>query len=258
MNNIIPMEFKKQRIMTTKILADEFGASEKNIQDNFANNKERFTEGKHFYKLDGQALKDFKFSLPDIIGEPLKFVSQLILWTEKGAARHAKILETDEAWQVYEDLEETYFRVKENKPTCIEDLIIMQAQSFKDMRQQLLETKEQTAAVKQEVEDIREIIVINPKAEWRKQTNEIIAKVCKKLNDYKLPKEEAYRALEQRANCKLSIRLENLRGRALKEGMTMSKVNTMNFLDVIEQDVRLKEIYIAIVKELAIKNGVCA
>ncbi len=114
MNNLIPLDFKNQRIITTKVLAEEYGTEEKNIQMNFLNNQKRFTEDKHYYKLEGQALKNFKNSLPNDIREPLKFVSQLILWTDRGAARHAKILDTDEAWEVYEHLEETYFNVRDN------------------------------------------------------------------------------------------------------------------------------------------------
>lgn len=115
MNKLMPLEFKNQRIILTKTLADQFGANEKNINDNFSNNKERFKEGKHYIKLEGQALKDFKNSLPDIIGEPLKFAPKLILWTDRGAARHAKILDTDEAWEVYEALEENYFNPKQKQ-----------------------------------------------------------------------------------------------------------------------------------------------
>ena len=35
--------------------------------------------------------------------------SHLICWTERGAARHAKLLETDQAWEVFERLEDAYF-----------------------------------------------------------------------------------------------------------------------------------------------------
>ena len=40
--------------------------------------------------------------------------------------------------------------------------------------------------------------------------------------------------------------------------MAPSKVSQLNNLDVIANDVRLKEIYIAIVKEMAIKHGIQA
>lgn len=33
----------------------------------------------------------------------------MILWTERGAARHAKMLETEQAWDVFEKLEDYYF-----------------------------------------------------------------------------------------------------------------------------------------------------
>ena len=34
---------------------------------------------------------------------------KLTLWTERGAARHAKMLNSDKAWDVFEMLEETFF-----------------------------------------------------------------------------------------------------------------------------------------------------
>ncbi|KAA9920381.1 hypothetical protein, partial [Escherichia coli] len=39
----------------------------------------------------------------------------LILWTERGAARHAKMLETDQAWEVFEKLEDSYFNQYEKE-----------------------------------------------------------------------------------------------------------------------------------------------
>lgn len=261
MNNLIPMEFKNQRIMTTKVLADEYGATEKNIQDNFANNKGRFLEGKHYFKLEGQSLKEFKNSLPDNIGEPFKFTSQLILWTEKGAARHAKILDTDEAWEVYEELEETYFRVKQQNISINQLSPELQAfkQIFDSMAKQELEQrklKAEVVATKEEIAAVREVITINPKVEWRKETNKLISKICYKLQDYKSPKDEIYKALDQRAGCNLKTRLNNLRGRAFDNCWSQTKINNLNYLDVIADDRKLIEIYIAIVKEMAIKNGI--
>ncbi len=107
MENLIQVEYKNQRIMTTKVLAEQFGSNEQNISRNFTRNSERFIEGKHYFKLEGQELKEFKGYVPN--DESLKFVSILYLWTDRGAARHAKILDTDEAWDVYEKLEENYF-----------------------------------------------------------------------------------------------------------------------------------------------------
>lgn len=114
MKQILPLDYKSRRIMTTKILAEAYGTKEDNIQKNFSRNEDRFEEGKHYFKLEGQELKNFKDSLPTESLEPLKFAPVLYLWTERGAARHAKILDTDEAWNVYEELEDNYFNPKQS------------------------------------------------------------------------------------------------------------------------------------------------
>lgn len=122
MSKLMPLEFKNQRIVTTKALAQEYGTEEGNIQKNFSRNEKRFTEGKHYYKLEGQSLKEFKNSLPTESLEPLKFAPVLYLWTDRGASRHAKILDTDEAWEVYEELEENYFNPKQKQLSPMEQL----------------------------------------------------------------------------------------------------------------------------------------
>jgi len=60
MNGLVPIEFKNQRIMTTKVLSEQYGTNEQNISKNFTRNIERFIEGKHFFKLEGEELKEFK------------------------------------------------------------------------------------------------------------------------------------------------------------------------------------------------------
>ena len=37
----------------------------------------------------------------------------MILWTELGAARHAKMLDTDQAWDIFEQLEDCHFHRQE-------------------------------------------------------------------------------------------------------------------------------------------------
>jgi 6-phosphogluconate dehydrogenase (decarboxylating) len=47
------------------------------------------------------------------IDTQFKYAKSLYLWTEKGALLHAKSLNTDKAWEVYDYLVDFYFRVKE-------------------------------------------------------------------------------------------------------------------------------------------------
>lgn len=106
------IQYKSVPVMTTEQMADLYGTDSVNIRKNYTRNAERFIDGKHFFKVEGDELRTLKNSLSDF--EVLSpNTRSLTLWTEKGAARHAKILETDQAWDVYEQLEEVYFAVKE-------------------------------------------------------------------------------------------------------------------------------------------------
>lgn len=152
MNKLIPMEFKNQRIMTTKVLAEEFGTEEGNIQKNYSRNEKRFIEGKHYYKLEGQALKEFKNSLPTESLEPIKFAPALYLWTDRGAARHAKILDTDEAWEVYEELEENYFNPKKTvKKLTTEQILELQFRYAKEVKEEVAELKDDFNSFKEDL-----------------------------------------------------------------------------------------------------------
>lgn len=107
------IEYSNKKVLITQQLAEVYETDIKNIQMNFARNKTRFVEGVHFFLLKGDALRAFK-NLPTLSGLVDKHANQLILWTEKGADRHCKILDTDKAWEQFDNLEETYFRVKDN------------------------------------------------------------------------------------------------------------------------------------------------
>ena len=115
MNKLVQIEFKKQRILTTEQLAEIYETDANNVRNNFGNHKDNFEEGKHYFLLQGDDLREFKRNVNNIdVVKPN--VNQLYLWTERGANRHCKILDTDKAWEQFDNLEETYFRVKENAP----------------------------------------------------------------------------------------------------------------------------------------------
>ena len=255
MSNLIPVEFKNKRVLTTEQLAEIYETDVNNIQVNFKRNEKHFKEGKHYFKLEGEVLKEFK-NQPTISQLVSKHASQLYLWTERGANRHCKILDTDKAWEQFDNLEETYFRVKENKPTCIEDVLIQSLQEMKNVKQQLNQVNHKVLETKEELKTVREVIEIRPSNSWRGETNRLMTKICFKLKDYKKPKEEAYKALEERAGCDLKIRLKNMKARQALQGVSKSKIDGLNYLDVIAQDKKLIEIYTTIVSQMAIKHGI--
>ncbi|MFM2530637.1 P22AR C-terminal domain-containing protein [Escherichia coli] len=106
--NLSPVTYNQIPVITTELLAHLYGTKIKNISDNFLNNTTRFMPGKHYFKIEKNELREFK-NRPETIGLVGKNARSLILWTERGAARHAKMLETDRAWEVFEKLEDCYF-----------------------------------------------------------------------------------------------------------------------------------------------------
>ncbi|EOZ3522225.1 phage antirepressor KilAC domain-containing protein, partial [Escherichia coli] len=113
------LEWQGVRVVTTKILAKGYGTDADNIKKNFSRNAERFCEGKHFYKVIGDDLNNLRVTLSNSQNPISPKARSLILWTERGAARHAKMLETDQAWAFFEKLEDSYFRQKEQQPVAI-------------------------------------------------------------------------------------------------------------------------------------------
>lgn len=106
------IKYKGQKVITTAMLAEAYETDTANIRNNFKRNKDKFVEGKHYFYLTGDELKEFKKVVTDSYF-PNNMLTRLYLWTERGANHHCKILDTDKAWEQFENLEETYFRVKE-------------------------------------------------------------------------------------------------------------------------------------------------
>lgn len=141
MNELQITEFKNIRVLTTQQIAEAYGTDGKVISYNFNHNKERYVEGKHYIRLEGDDLKAFR-EIHDLPSN----LNKLYLWTEKGAFLHAKSLNTDEAWVVYENLVDTYFNKK--KPlTALEQLQLTQ--------QAVLEVKEQVDSVNKDLQDFK-------------------------------------------------------------------------------------------------------
>lgn len=114
--DIAIIEYKGQRTLTTEQVSEVYECEPIQIQQNYANNKDRFEEGKHYFKLEGEELKQFKASITDSkFSSQLNHVRALMLWTKQGASRHCKMLGTDKAWDMFDCLEENYFNPKQQE-----------------------------------------------------------------------------------------------------------------------------------------------
>lgn len=105
--NLPVIEWQGVRVVTTETLAAGYGTTPIRIQQNYIRNEDRFVEGKHFFKISGDELKSFRLSFSESVN---KHTTSLVLWTERGAARMSKIVDTDEAWSFFEKMEQAYFR----------------------------------------------------------------------------------------------------------------------------------------------------
>ena len=108
------IEHQSQRVLLTQQLAESYGTDNKSISYNFNHNKERYQEGKHYFLLQGNDLKAFR-EIHDLPSN----LNKVYLWTERGAFLHAKSLNTDKAWEVYDSLVEHYFKSREEEKVSL-------------------------------------------------------------------------------------------------------------------------------------------
>jgi len=123
------IDYKDQRVLTTKQIAEFYETDPIAITKNFNNNKEKYLHGKHYFKLEHSLLRDFKNNIQnwDVVESGAKV---LYLWTERGALLHAKSLNTEKAWELFEYLSDVYFRVREK--VSIPDTVKTITDSFLD------------------------------------------------------------------------------------------------------------------------------
>ena len=92
---------------------------------------------------------------------------------------------------------------------------------------------------------------------WRKDTKLLINRIVSATGeDYGDVYLDIYNEVEYRADCDLTIRLNNMIKRLRKLGVPEHKIDNLNRIDVIANDKKLTEIYIATVKEMAIKCNI--
>lgn len=108
------------------------------------------------------------------------------------------------------------------------------------------------------LDDTCDLIALNPNS-WRSDARRLIVKIAQKMGGNEYIKEvnrEAFQLVNERAGVSLETRLTNKRRRMADEGACKSKRDKLNKVDVIADDKKLIEIYVAIVKEMAVKYGV--
>ncbi|WHG39403.1 phage antirepressor KilAC domain-containing protein (plasmid) [Escherichia coli] len=153
------LEWQGVRVVTTETLAKGYGTETNNIKVNYTRNADRFEEGKHYFLLTGSKLRELKDKVTqsNLVAPRAK---HLTLWTERGAARHAKMLETDQAWAFFEKLEDSYFRQKEQQPIAI-------PQTLPEALRLAAELAEQKQLLEQKAQQLnQQLVAAAPKVEF--------------------------------------------------------------------------------------------
>lgn len=101
------VEYNNIRVLTTQQVAEAYQTSADTVTRNFNRNKDRYIKGKHYMALEGEEKNAFVDR--GQIDRGLKNAKTLYLWTQKGCLLHAKSLNTDIAWEVYDRLVDNYF-----------------------------------------------------------------------------------------------------------------------------------------------------
>ena len=260
MNEIINIEHNNKRVLTTEQLAQVYECDGRQIKQNFNNNADRFVEGQHYFKLEGDGLKNLRVENIDLQISPM--TRCLYLWTKRGASRHCKMLGTDKAWEVFDQLEETYFNQPQipQRPLSQLEILAGSVEQLVAQDKAIKELKQRQEDTDKRIDGMKDVISLTS-ASWRKDTTVLINKMALKAGDIAKVRDfrhESYQILDDRMGVSVETRLVNMKRRMYEAGYSKTKISTVNALDVIDQDKKLIEGYVAIVKEMAIKYGVAA
>jgi len=245
---IAAKEFKGQRVITLKDIDTVHRRAEGTASRNFRENRDKFIANVDYFELSGT--EAVNFATANFVGTNPRKVRNLMLITESGYLMIAKSLTDDLAWEVQRQLVNNYFRVKD----LVSDLsgLSPQLQVLISMELKQKQMEKELLITQNHVNIIRDTI-IGRSADWRRDVVKKLRKIGFKQGKYEEFAKESYVILEERAGCKLDVRLENLKDRLKKAGATKTAINQANYLDVINSDKRLKEIYINIVNQMYVK-----
>ena len=125
------------------------------------------------------------------------------------------------------------------------DVLRSMVDSLEETRKIAEQAKDEIAAVKDTFAQIDE--------NWRDYVNSVFTRIGRKTGDYSSYRNKSYEQLNIRARCNIQRRLDNKVERMKKAGASKTAIQNTRLLDVIEEDKKLIEIYVSIVKEFEAK-----
>lgn len=260
---------ENKKSMLVKEIAEIHNQPLGEVNRRINDNRKRFCNGVDIVDLKANG---FEPSAIDYLGYTKQSFNQsnnVYILSERGYSKLLKILEDDTAWEIYDQFVDGYFNMRQALDYSSLSPELQMFQSLfqtvanqelknKELENRLIQQEQENKQTKSEVKGIREVVALSSR-DWRKDTTSIINKIAVKQGGYERFREvrkESYELLEKRAGAKLQIRLVNKQKKMALEGVSKSKINNTSKLDVIDEDKRLLEIYLSVVKEMAIRYSV--
>ncbi|MCX0403445.1 ORF6N domain-containing protein [Clostridium perfringens] len=163
----------------------------------------------------------------------------------------------EKKWEVMNYLIDDYFSMKAEQKNDFENLSPELQMSYNLLRAMEKQEK-RTRKLEEDVSQIKDVMLSKSNTKnWRKTCKDTLVKTAAKMGGvneylgdlYTL----SYTWLEERLHISLDKRLHNARKRMIKQGATKTEAEKLNALDIIENDKKLIEPYIQIVKEIGVK-----
>ncbi|WWU65261.1 hypothetical protein QJR26_02570 [Clostridium baratii] len=163
----------------------------------------------------------------------------------------------EKKWEVMNNLIDDYFSMKAEQKNEFENLSPELQMSYNLLRAMEKQEK-RTKKLEDEVSQIKGVMLSkNNVNNWRKTCKNILIRTAANMGEvneylgdlYTL----SYTWLEERLHINLDKRLHNARKRMIKQGASKTEAEKLNALDIIENDKKLIETYIQIVREIGVK-----
>ncbi len=257
-----------EKVVLAKTIAEIHEVELRKVNELINSNIDEFEEGIDILDLKGN--EDFAILAKDngfYTQNALNASSNIYLLSEQGYMALVGLMRTEKARELRKKFRREYFAmrrvIKEEKSNLdnlspqLQLLINMELEQ-KRLKQQINEVNHHALAAKAEIKEIRQVVNLDT-TNWRSETRTLIAKIARKQGDLKYIRDftnESYELLDKRFGVSLERRFNNKRLRMIDNGVSRTTLNKLNYLDVISEDKKLIEGYVAIVKDMAIKYGI--
>lgn len=242
--NITPVIVNGTKALKNAELAQLYDVTPKRLTEVLANNIDQYIEGVHYFRLSrtqfDQLLLNPQKSYYGFVPGYNRNKNDKILWTEKGALLAAKAINTPKAWQALSHIEMilngTDMVQQSSYGSGIGDAFLKIAGVYEMILNRL-------DVLEKKIDSI--IPTPQPQTKsssWREKVKAQV-RVIKEyypIKSYDAVWRDLYAELSQIKGCKLSARLNSMRRQAVRNGLPKSKVDKLNYLDVIESDEDLK------------------